>query len=191
MAKIHVIATSSGIALVRPIREMRPAVDAVLDLDGNEIVPAQAAETMQEYDSDIISNALSGFSATDNAVHVATMEEGDIEALTSGADFDIDVENSLVQMGIHKRAYRNELEWNGNELVIPALKKRAAILDKLRAVRNRALERSDAEILKAQEQGNAAAVDAWKTYRQTLRDLPQVWDGKLASVPTIWPVKPV
>lgn len=191
---IHVIKFGiDQIALVVPVRELRaavPARDAITDHDGNILQAAVAAipaETPEEYAADIIAGALAGLPA--GAEHVATMDAATVAALLSGPAIDTD-ESDALQVGADPRAYRAALTWTGAALVAPAAKRRAALLNKLREKRDRALTRSDALIARATEQGNTAAADALRAYRQALRDLPTTWDGNPATLAAAWPQRP-
>ena len=70
-------------------------------------------------------------------------------------------------------------------------------LKRLRAERDRLLAESDWVVTKAAETG-VAETDAWKTYRQALRDLPSTQTPVMEDTPTsqlgiknvTWPTKP-
>ena len=70
-------------------------------------------------------------------------------------------------------------------------------LKRLRAERDRLLAESDWVVTKAAETG-VAETDAWKTYRQALRDLPSTQTPEMEEEPTTqlgiknvtWPTKP-
>lgn len=72
---------------------------------------------------------------------------------------------------------------------------KAQRLDEIRTKRNGFLDDSDKDYLRAQDQGDAVALAALKTYRQALRDLPQSITlpnnlTTLGNYEPPWPVKP-
>ena len=107
---------------------------------------------------------------------------------------------------IHDSDY-TKLEWDASNSktkpTLEDLQSKVTALDaaeplkRLRAERDRLLAESDWVVTKAAETG-VAETDAWKTYRQALRDLPSTQTPVMEDTPTsqlgiknvTWPTKP-
>ena len=104
-------------------------------------------------------------------------------------------------------SYYTKLEWDASNSktkpTLEDLQSKVTALDaaeplkRLRAERDRLLAESDWVVTKAAETG-VAETDAWKTYRQALRDLPSTQTPVMEDTPTsqlgiknvTWPTKP-
>ena len=107
---------------------------------------------------------------------------------------------------IHDNDY-SKLDWDASNSktkpTLEDLQSKVTALDaaeplkRLRAERDRLLAESDWVVTKASETG-VAETDAWKTYRQALRDLPSTQTPAMEDTPTsqlgiknvTWPTKP-
>lgn len=83
------------------------------------------------------------------------------------------------------RYFRNAWRFEGGNLTLDIGGCRQRHLDKLRRIRNAKLQDSDPDYMRALEQGDTVKLDALKTYRQALRDMPQntTADLQAASAP--------
>lgn len=73
-----------------------------------------------------------------------------------------------------ERYFRNAWRFDGNNVILDTATCRQRHLDKLRRIRNSKLQDSDADYVRALEQDDQTKLAALKTYRQALRDMPQI-----------------
>lgn len=191
---ILVCESAAGVvAIVIPVRPPRPAVDAVIqpeyiDADTGETVPARElapaipAETEADYRAAIEETTPAGYTAR-AWIDPAALPAPELAVIDTGADA------PQIAPG-NGREYRNAWRWDGAAVVIDPAARAAQQLDRVRAIRNRLLANSDGDMLRETERGNATRRDALANYRQALRDIPQTWDGDLASLAAAWPVRP-
>ncbi len=74
--------------------------------------------------------------------------------------------------------------WSAGAIVVDMPTARSIKADLIRRERNSRLTASDGEMLKRSEQGNAANVAAYKSFRQRLRDMPATAAGALETLTT-------
>lgn len=106
---------------------------------------------------------------------------------------------SLVQTKPASRRFRNQWRHGGGVVQVDLSLARQQRLREIRDERNSRLTASDATRVKLMDQGTQAQIDAYKTYRQSLRDLPTTVQTELAALITAdqieqyqptWPVEP-
>jgi hypothetical protein len=85
-----------------------------------------------------------------------------------------------------ERKFRNAWEFAGGAVRINAEKKTAQLWQEVRAERDRKLAQSDIK-RKLSEDKNDGKSNAWKSYQQALRDLPQV---QTDPENITWPTEP-
>lgn len=186
MDRIYVVKMPDGsIRNIVAARELRPPIAEQIDAEG-VMTPAIPAETLAEYDADLIANA---FQSTDLAagVVVATIASADIPDDSLETYWDLE-NNQPVQKNGRTRLFRDQWEWDGTKITVTAQNKNAVQLDCLRKARDMLLQESDGPMLRETET-NGTNVAALKTYRQALRDLPQ--NHAVDPINALWPVKPV
>lgn len=91
------------------------------------------------------------------------------------------------------RTFRNAWTHDGVNMSVNMPKARTIHLDRIRAVRKSALERLDADWMKATGQGRVADAATIESQRQVLRDLPQTLPVDQCTTPdelkALWPAE--
>ena len=83
-----------------------------------------------------------------------------------------------------ERYFRNAWRFDGNNITLDIAACKQRHLEKLRRVRNSKLQDSDPDYMRAVEQGDQTKLDALKTYRQALRNMPQTSATDFANAAT-------
>lgn len=105
----------------------------------------------------------------------------------------------LIQSRPANRRFRNQWRINGGVVGVDLALARQQRLREIRDDRNARLTASDQTRVRLMDQGTQAQIDAYKTYRQALRDLPTTVQNDLAALTTanqidqyqpVWPVEP-
>jgi hypothetical protein len=85
-----------------------------------------------------------------------------------------------------KRSFRDCWRFENNKININPELETAARWKDIREKRNKILDKSDSETMRANEIGSAEEQDKWKKYRQALRDITLQKDPRLI----VWPEPP-
>lgn len=179
------------------IEPLLPAVHEVImpesiDPESGAIIPAQilqaavAEETQAEREARVLAKVTPTLEA-DGYSYAAPVAAALLPDHSSESDW-AETGAGVVKQPVDRAAYREAWAWDGASVVVDAAQKAAIRWQRARRIRNKLLRESDAEIMSAQERGQAAAVTAWKAYRQSLRDIPQTYAGNLDGV--AWPARP-
>ena len=95
-----------------------------------------------------------------------------------------------------RRRFRPCWRWTGTGVAVDLPLAKQQRLAEIRAERNRRLDASDKDYLRAIDLGTPAEIDAMRTYRQALRDVPQIVNldvvrdaVELEAYQPVWPVK--
>lgn len=111
----------------------------------------------------------------------------------------VTVDRAAVEPILTNRRFRNAWRYAGGRLDVDMPTARTLWMDEVRTARKPKLEKSDVDLMRAQEGGTAAQIDKVKVYRQQLRDITATERGRvdacstpaaLESLVPQWPLDP-
>lgn len=163
--RIIMAAPDGSIAVDAPALVTRRWVTDVLDDDGDVIDQEVHSEQVE------LSEIPAAFTK-----HKARLESMGFEILNDGAT-GADLPNERAGQS---RRFRNSWRWDGTKIEPDLPMCRAQVLAEVRSERDARLAATDGAAVREIERGRPDA--ALTTYRQALRDLPDVVEGDLAAI---------